>query len=128
MTSDPSFNQYSTVIVSSFLFLCATIVLLEIRIDQKRIRQPLRIFLALYTLPMVAVWGIYLLTFFPGMMSPDSNVQWGQILSGQFNDAHPVFHTLSMWLVTQGLVIPGRGRDLPDPFPEPDCRLGDPPA
>ena len=50
---------------------------------------------------MIAVWGIYLLTFFPGMMSTDSNVQWGQIISGQFNDWHPVFHTLSMWLVTR---------------------------
>jgi len=55
---------------------------------------------------MVAVWGIYLLTFFPGMMSTDSNVQWGQILSGQFNDAHPVFHTLSMWLVTRVWLSP----------------------
>ncbi len=50
---------------------------------------------------MITVWGIYLLTFFPGMMSPDSNDQWRQIVTGQFNDAHPVFHTLSMWLVTR---------------------------
>ena len=93
-------------IVSSFLFLCATIALLEIRIDQKRIRQPLQFSWFLYTLPMVAVWGIYLLTFFPGMMSPDSNDQWRQIISGHFNDTHPVFHTLSMWLVTRVWLSP----------------------
>lgn len=48
---------------------------------------------------MIAVWGIYLLSFWPGMMSPDSNNQWAQAVSGQFNDAHPVFHTLLLWVL-----------------------------
>ena len=77
---------------------------------------------------MVAVWGIYLLTFFPGMMSPDSNVQWGQILSGAVQRCPPgLSHPIDV-AGHEDLVIPGSGRDLPDPFPEPDCRLGDPPA
>jgi hypothetical protein len=50
---------------------------------------------------MIIVWGIYLLTFFPGMMSNDSIIQWSQVVSGQFNDAHPVFHTLIIWLITR---------------------------
>ena len=50
---------------------------------------------------MIAVWGIYLLTFWPGMMSTDSNIQWQQVITGQFNDWHPVFHTLFIWLITR---------------------------
>jgi hypothetical protein len=96
------FQSVPYIIIASFLFLWITILLLEIKINQKRDSSPLPKYSWLfYTLPMVVVWGIYLLTFFPGMMSPDSNVQWGQIISGHFNDAHPVFHTLSMWLVTR---------------------------
>ena len=50
---------------------------------------------------MITVWGIYLLTFWPGMMSTDSNVQWQQVITGIFSDAHPVFHTLFIWLITR---------------------------
>jgi hypothetical protein len=55
----------------------------------------------LYSLPMIAVWGGYLLTFWPGIMSNDSSAQWSQLITGQFNDTHPVFHTLTMWLITR---------------------------
>ena len=50
---------------------------------------------------MFAVWVFYLLTFWPGMMSPDSIVQWGQILTGQFTDTHPAIHTMLLWLFTR---------------------------
>ena len=96
------FQSILYIIIASFIFLWITFLLLEIKINQKRESSPRSEYSWLYyTLPMVAVWGLYLLVFFPGMMSPDSNVQWGQIISGQFNDTHPVFHTLSMWLVTR---------------------------
>ena len=35
------------------------------------------------------------------MMSPDSQDQWNQILNHKFTNAHPVFHTLSNWLLTR---------------------------
>ena len=34
-------------------------------------------------------------------MSPDSQDQWNQILNHKFTNAHPVFHTLSNWLLTR---------------------------
>lgn len=54
-----------------------------------------------YALPSVVVWTIYLLAFWPGMMSPDSTDQWKQVLSGHFVDAHPAFHTMIIWLITR---------------------------
>jgi len=48
----------------------------------------------LYAVPMLVVWGIYLLTFWPGMMNVDAFVQWGQGLRGTYNDWHPAIHTL----------------------------------
>jgi hypothetical protein len=54
-----------------------------------------------YTLPMLAVWGVYWLTFWPGLLSPDSIMQWGEVQSGQFSDAHPAIHTLFFWLLSR---------------------------
>ncbi len=86
---------------SGILFLSITMFLLTREIKGKPFYSRGKYSWLFFTLPMIAVWGVYLLTFFPGMMSFDSNQQWGQLISGQFNDAHPVFHTLSMWLVTR---------------------------
>ena len=46
-----------------------------------------------YALPALLVWGLFLLVFWPGMLSNDSLGQWGQALSGQMGDWHPIFHT-----------------------------------
>jgi len=54
-----------------------------------------------YSLPMILVWSFYLLAFFPGMMSADSMVQWDQIITGQYENHHPVFHTLLLWVFTR---------------------------
>ena len=43
----------------------------------------------------------FLLVYYPGMMSPDSIVQWKQMLNLTFDDYHPVFHTLTNYLVTR---------------------------
>lgn len=59
-----------------------------------------------YTIPIGLVWGIYLLAFFPGMMSADSMAQWEQVLSGRFVDHHPAFHTFLLWLVTRIYLSP----------------------
>lgn len=55
----------------------------------------------LYALPMLLAWLIYLLAYWPGMMSADSLNQWGQALSGHFIDHHPAFHTFLIWLLTR---------------------------
>ena len=54
-----------------------------------------------YALPMISVWVVYLLAFWPGMMSADSMDQWGQMLTGQYVDHHPAFHTFTIWLLTR---------------------------
>ncbi|NPV75382.1 MAG: hypothetical protein HPY59_03300 [Anaerolineae bacterium] len=59
-----------------------------------------RVWLAL-ALPMWAGWSVYLLTFWPAIMSPDSTNQWGQVLTGKFFDYHPIAHTLTLWLITR---------------------------
>jgi hypothetical protein len=56
--------------------------------------------LALAT-PSLVVWAAYLLAFWPGVMSADSMEQWGQILSGEFSNWHPAFHTLTEWALTR---------------------------
>src|SRR5262249_58527353 len=54
-----------------------------------------------YGLPSIVVSTVFLLTFWPGLMSADSLDQWRQILTREFNDWHPAFHTLTHWLITR---------------------------
>lgn len=61
---------------------------------------------AKYIIPIIFVWTIYLLAFFPAMMSADSMDQWGQVLSGRFIDHHPAFHTFLIWLLTRISLTP----------------------
>lgn len=56
---------------------------------------------AYYALPCALTWTIWLLIFWPGLMSPDSVNQWSQMLSGNLNDWHPAFHTLTNWMITR---------------------------
>ena len=53
-----------------------------------------------FSLPMILVWGVYLFTFFPGIITPDGINQWGQIQTGRLDDALPVGHTLLLILIT----------------------------
>lgn len=44
---------------------------------------------------------VYLIAFYPGLMSADSLDQWKQLTNFEFKDAHPAFHTLIYWLITR---------------------------
>lgn len=55
----------------------------------------------LYSMIPLLIWTMYLLAFFPGLMSVDSITQWRQVIEFSFNDTHPAFHTLIIWLITQ---------------------------
>lgn len=44
---------------------------------------------------------LYMLSYFPGIMSSDSFDQWKQMETFHFNDWHPVFSTLYNWAVTR---------------------------
>jgi hypothetical protein len=59
-----------------------------------------------FAIPIGFVWIIYLLAFYPGMMSADSMDQWGQVLSGRIIDHHPAFHTFLIWLLTRISLTP----------------------
>lgn len=59
-----------------------------------------------YASPMILVWMLYLLTFWPGLMSPDSIMQWGEVQSGHLSDAHPAFHTMLIWLLSRAWNTP----------------------
>lgn len=58
-------------------------------------------FVLVYALPLVAVWTVTLLVFWPGLMSFDSLYQWSQMTTGQYSDVNPAFHTLTNWLITR---------------------------
>lgn len=48
-----------------------------------------------------AVWTLYLLAFWPALMSNDSVDQWRQLEHGRFIDQHPAIHTILNWLITR---------------------------
>jgi hypothetical protein len=48
-----------------------------------------------------AGWSLYLLAFWPGFMTGDSIDQWAQVLGAPLHNVHPVYHTLTNWLLTR---------------------------
>lgn len=88
-------------ITSAFIFLAITLFLLKLD-PAKEVRETQgRWTWLLYAVPMLLIWALFLATFWPGMMSRDSFDQWAQVISGQFTDGHPAFHTMFIWLITR---------------------------
>ena len=85
----------------ALFFICTWLATAFPRKKQTVIKSSLIASSIKFALPIALVWGIYLLAFFPGMMSADSMVQWGQVLSGKFVDHHPAFHTFLIWMLTR---------------------------
>jgi hypothetical protein len=90
-----------TVVIAGFFFLVVSLFLGEVSFSAREGRGNRKYPWPLYALPMIVVWGFFLLTFFPGLMSGDSYDQWSQVVSARFNDAHPVFHSLLLWVLTR---------------------------
>jgi len=88
-------------ITSFFLFLIITLFLQNIQIPLKETRPKKPYAWMRYVIPMIVVWGVFFLTFYPGMMTTDSNIEWGQMVSGKYSDSHPVFFSLFLWLATR---------------------------
>lgn len=55
----------------------------------------------LFGFPTFFVCIIYLLGFYPGIMTADSLAQWDQMNTFQLSDWHPVMHTLFNYLITR---------------------------
>jgi hypothetical protein len=49
----------------------------------------------------ISIGIIYLLAFYPGVLSFDSVNQWDQLSQFSFSNWHPAYHTILMWLVTR---------------------------
>ena len=57
-----------------------------------------------FALAFLAALGVFGCTFaacYPGGVNYDVSNQWRQAHSGEFNNWHPLFHTLLMWLLTR---------------------------
>ncbi|WP_310196941.1 DUF6020 family protein [Neobacillus niacini] len=54
----------------------------------------------IYALPYMMIWSIYLIAFFPAILSIDSMQQWDQAHVPYFHDWHPVPHTWFIMLST----------------------------
>lgn len=59
-----------------------------------------------YSAICASVWSYHLWVFWPGLLSPDSQDQWNQLLTWQFTNNHPVAHALTNWLVTRFWLSP----------------------
>lgn len=66
---------------------------LPLRTPQKKEVRDILINSCFYLIPL-AVFLVYFIAFFPGGYSYDSCVQYVQARSGNYNDWHPVLHTL----------------------------------
>ena len=62
---------------------------------KKRIVKLLPFFIPIF------IFSIALLAFYPGIMSYDSHVQWGQVQSGAITDGHPFLTTFVMLLLSK---------------------------
>lgn len=57
-----------------------------------------------FALAFVIALGIFGCTFaacYPGGVNYDGSNQWHQVHSGEYNNWHPLFHTLMIWLITR---------------------------
>jgi hypothetical protein len=54
-----------------------------------------------YTMVCASIWLVWLLAFWPGVMSADSTTQWQQISTGRLDDFSPAFHAIINWLLTR---------------------------
>ncbi len=54
----------------------------------------------IFSIPVIS-WLLILCIYFPGFMTYDSFVQWNQIVSHEFNNVHPFFHTFLEFLLTR---------------------------
>ena len=55
----------------------------------------------LYALPLLFVFIVYLLAYWPGILVSDALYQWDQVQTFNLDNWHPVFNTLYIWLLTR---------------------------
>ncbi len=68
------------------------------RVQRERI--DFRVFFSALAIAL-GVFGVAFAACYPGGVNYDTSNQWRQLHSGEFNNWHPLMHTLLMWLVTR---------------------------
>lgn len=67
----------------------------NIAIEEKRLHSKEKVlWVIIFFLVSFGILFCWYLAYCPGAFSPDSINQYGQALTGEYNDHHPVFHTL----------------------------------
>lgn len=60
-----------------------------------------------YALPIIIIFTIVLLAYWPGILVSDSMVQWHQAQTGEFSDWHPAYNTIYISILTKIWNNPG---------------------
>ncbi|MDY6993584.1 MAG: hypothetical protein SVR94_13415 [Pseudomonadota bacterium] len=84
-------------IFSSFFFVIFSLAHLP-RKDSTKVKQPVYM-IFLYAVPLLIVWTILLLAFWPGIIPYDPLSQLSQAKSGIIYDDHPAIHTIFMQII-----------------------------
>lgn len=63
-------------------------------------------FIVIVATIIIAYWTMWLITFWPGFLSPDSVGQWDQITTNNIQIDHRSFHTAFLWLLTRISLTP----------------------
>ena len=80
----------------------ATAILADVSLRPSKVgeRIDLRVF-GLALLLALGVFGCAFAACYPGGVNYDISNQWRQVHSGEFNNWHPLMHTLFLWLLTR---------------------------
>lgn len=90
------------------IFLYISLLLASAQWKKTNIRKKSKpIIWITYSIPMILIWGLYLLIYWPGLISSDVFDQWNQMMHWNVNDAHPAFHTFTLWFLSLPWRTPG---------------------
>jgi hypothetical protein len=68
-------------------------------LEHLRKRPPFLVFV-FFSIPFT-LGIVYLLSFYPAIMSYDSIYQWDELSQFRFTNWHPAYHTILLWLITR---------------------------
>ena len=61
----------------------------------------------IYAVPMIIIFSVVLLTYWPGILVSDSMVQWNQVQTGVISNWHPAYNTIYIMLLSKIINSPG---------------------
>ena len=94
------FAAVSALVCAGLCFACERLKDRALRPGPVREKMDLRVFAAAFAIAL-AVFGATFAACYPGGVNYDVSTQWHQVHTGEFNNWHPLFHTLLIWLVTR---------------------------